>query len=278
MTTSATSQYQSALDDWHEKRIATLTKPDGWLSVAGLEWLSAGTSRFGSASDNDIVIANIAPHAGVTTQDEHGTVNVSLAPSAGGTIDGQALVEAKLSADPGAPTRVAFGAVSFYLIERDNRKALRILDSGNRNRRTFLSIPRFPVDSSWRIVADWIALDPPRPFEVDSVIGTASTVLVTHKAVFSRDGNHYELWPTHGTADAPMFVLRDGTSGNETYGASRFLIGEIAGSQIVLDFNKAFNPPCAFTDFATCPLPPSENRLQLRIEAGEKLPRFGVSG
>ncbi|MBB4038456.1 hypothetical protein GGR34_000085 [Microvirga flocculans] len=274
MTAPDETHYLSALETWHSQRLAALTKDDGWLSVAGLEWLDPGVWRFGSAPDNDIVIAGIPARAGTIAQDAQGTVTVSLDPSAGGAIDGQALQEAQLSAGPEAPTRVTFGSMSFYLIERNGRKALRILDGNSRNRRTFSAIPRFPVDPSWRIVADWVVLETPRPFEVDSVIGIPSTIMVSHKAVFSRDGRSYELWPTHGTENAPMFVLRDGTSGRETYGASRFLVGEIQKDRIVLDFNKAINPPCAFTDFATCPLPPSENRLPLHIAAGEMLPLF----
>ena len=276
MTISSTAQYKSALENWHVGRIATLTKPDGWLSVGGLEWLRPGTWRFGSAPDNDIVIANIPAFAGTLVHRDDGTVHVQLDPSANGTIDGRRIVEAHLHDDPTAPTLVAFGNVSFHLIQRDGRGALRIRDSESLNRRSFSGIPRFPVDVSWRIVAGWVQLAEPRPFEVDSVIGTSSTILVTHKAVFSRDNVQYELWPTHGTKEAPMFVLRDGTSGSQTYGASRFLVGEVQGSRIVLDFNKAINPPCAFTPFATCPLPPVENRLPLRIEAGEKLPSFDL--
>lgn len=275
---STEAQYQSVLEDWYEKRITTLTKPDGWLSVVGLEWLELGTWRFGSASGNDIVIPNLPPQAGYVTLDEDGAVSVTFEPHAKGTIDGQDRLEGKLSANPDAPTLVAFGTVSFYLIERGDRKALRIVDSSSRNRRTFAGILRFPVDPTWRIIADWVLLAEPHPFEVDSIIGTTSTVLVTHKAVFSRDNRTYELWPTHGSETAPMFVLRDATSGNETYGASRFLVGEIVGEKIFLDFNKAINPPCAFTDFATCPLPPAENRLPLRVEAGERLPRFRDAG
>ncbi|WP_243370814.1 DUF1684 domain-containing protein [Microvirga solisilvae] len=271
---SAQTYDPSALEIWHEKRLTTLTKPDGWLSVVGLSWLERGTWHFGSSSDSDIVIANIPSSAGTVTLNESGSVTVRFEPDTKGTIDGKACQEATLSADPAAPTLAAIGDVSFYVIERNGRKALRIVDSGSRNRQDFMDIPRFSADPSWRIVADWVALETPQPFEVDSIIGTANTVLVTHKAVFNRDGRKIELWPTHGTETAPMFVLRDATSGHETYGASRFLTGEIDGSQIVLDFNKAINPPCAFTDFATCPLPPAENRLPFRIEAGEKLPRF----
>jgi uncharacterized protein len=274
MTMVPTALYISALETWHANRIETLKEPEGWLSVSGLEWLHPGTWRFGSAPDNDIILDNAPPYAGTILYQDDRTVHVQLDPSADGTIDGERIAQAQLHDDAEAPTMVAFGTISFHLIQRDGRKALRIRDGANRNRQRFAGIPRFPIDASWRILADWVPLTEPRPFDVDSVIGTTSTIMVTHKAVFSHDGVLYELWPTHGTKDAPMFVLRDGTSGTETYGASRFLIGEVQGSTIVLDFNKAINPPCAFTDFATCPLPPAENKLQLRIEAGEKLPSF----
>lgn len=278
MTNSSMAQYVSTLEDWHAKRLGALTKPEGWLSVSGLEWLRPGTWRFGSAQDSDIIIANAPAYAGTVAYRDDETVHVRLDPSANGTIDGQTVAEAHLRDDSETPTWVAFGGISFHLMERDGRKALRIRDSESQNRRSFSGIPRFPADSSWRIVADWVRLAEPRPFEVDSVIGTSSTILATHKAVFSYNGAQYELWPTHGTKDAPMFVLRDATSGSETYGASRFLTGEVQGDAIVLDFNKAINPPCAFTPFATCPLPPQENRLRLRIEAGEKLPLFSAPG
>jgi uncharacterized protein len=135
----------------------------------------------------------------------------------------------------------------------------------------FKAIESFPVDENWRIVAEWVPLAKPIETSVDTVTGAPSEVTITHKAVFVYDGQNYELLPTHGTPAAPQFVLRDATSGRETYPASRFLFGEdIKHGSIVLDFNKAINPPCAFTDFAICPLPPPENVLPFRIEAGEK--------
>lgn len=275
MSISPDASYRSAIEDWRAKRIAALTKPDGWLSVSGLAWLEPGTWRFGSSSDSDIVIERAPAYAGTILYDQNGAVRVRLDPSAGGTIDGRPSAECTLSDDPAAPTLIEIGSISLFLIDRDGRKALRIRDSESRNRKTFSGIPHFPVDPSWRIVAEWVSLPDARAFEIDSILGASSTVLVSHKAVFRREGVEYELWPTHGTSAAPMFVLRDATSGDETYGASRFLFGEaMDGHQIILDFNKAINPPCAFTDHATCPLPPPENRLQLRIEAGEKVPEF----
>ena len=121
-----------------------------------------------------------------------------------------------------------------------------------------------------------MTVDPPRAFTVDSVIGVTSTVIVRHKAVFDFDGAHHTLWPTHGGEAAPMFVLRDKTSGVQTYGASRFLFGtfdEALPGKIALDFNRAINPPCAFTPAATCPLPPVDNHLPFAVTAGELKPR-----
>ena len=266
--------YLAALDDWRTKRVSELTKPDGWLSVNGLVWLDPGTWRFGSSPDNDIVIEHLPAFAGAIVHDENGNVRINLDPPGGAVVDGQPAGEIALSSDPTAPTVVTFGRVSLILIEREGRRALRVRDIESPNRRAFLGIDHFPSDPSWRIVADWVPLASPRSLQIDTMIGTSSTILVSHKAVFQRAGAQFALWPTHGTPEAPMFVLRDATSGQETYGACRFLVGDALGDTIVLDFNKSINPPCAFTDHATCPLPPPENRLELRIEAGEKLPLF----
>lgn len=271
--------FEAELEAWHAGRINTLTAPDGWLSVTGLIWVEPGVWRFGSAADTDIVIDKLPPFAGTLTLLADGTASVTLADNAGGTIGG---VETKAGPlfddrDPAVPpTRITFGAVNFHLIDREGKKALRVRDNDSEARRTFTGIDRFAADPAFRIEADWVAVDPPRSFEVDSIIGISSTVEVRHKAVFTFNGTEYTLWPTHGSASAPMFVLRDPTAGKETYGASRFLFGffdQGKPGKIVLDLNRAINPPCAFTPAATCPLPPDENRLPFPITAGEKKPR-----
>lgn len=271
--------FEAELESWRENRIAALTAPDGWLSVCGLIWIEPGEWRFGSAGDNGIVIEKLPPHAGTLGLDADGGAHVTLAPGAGGTVDGRETPEGALrdDRDPSRPpTRVAFGTVSFHLIDREGKKALRVRDSESEARRAFAGIDAFALDPAFRIEADWVPVDPPRAFEVDSVVGIASTVLVRRKAVFRFAGADHTLWPTHGGESAPMFVFRDATSGRETYGASRFLFGlfeEGRPGRIVLDFNRAINPPCAFTPAATCPLPPEENRLPFAVTAGEKKPR-----
>ena len=172
-----------------------------------------------------------------------------------------------------APTRVAFGSASFYVIDRDGRKGLRVKDTQAPTRQHFLGIDAFPIDPSWRIEATWVPAQPGETLEMGSVIGTIDKYPVPGKLEFTRDGRHFEILPViEVPGDTQYFIVfADRTSGKETYGAARFLyIDPPKDGKVVLDFNKAYNPPCAFTPFATCPLAPPENRLDLRVTAGEK--------
>jgi uncharacterized protein (DUF1684 family) len=153
-------------------------------------------------------------------------------------------------------------------INGDN--ALRVRDTQSTAPAQLKDIPHFPAKPEWRIVADWVRLDTPQGKTINTTKNIETDVQVTHKAVFSHDGKTYALLATHGTAEAPQFVIRDETSKDTTYPASRFVYGEeVTDKTIVLDFNKAINPPCSFTEHAVCPLPPPENILPFRIEAGE---------
>jgi uncharacterized protein len=275
---AATSDaYQHSIEQWRAKRVARLTAPEGWLSLIGLEWLQEGANKVGSAPDNDVVLQAGPAHLGVVTLDKAGQVHITLADGSGATVDGKPVHEATLVDDMhvsgnASPTTVAFGTASFYVIDREGRKALRVKDSTATTRQHFLGIDYFPIDPSWRIVADWVPFNPPHDLQMGSVIGTIDTVKVPGKAVFTRDGHTYELLPYQEEPGGELFfVLADRTSGHETYGAARFLYAALpVNGKVVLDFNQAYNPPCAFTSFATCPLAPPENRLDLRITAGEK--------
>jgi uncharacterized protein len=269
--------YQQSIEQWRAQRVARLTAPDGWLSLIGLEWLQDGANKVGSAPDNDVVLQAGPAHLGVVTLDKAGQVHITLADGSGATVDGKPVHEATLVDDMhvtgnASPTTVAFGTASFYVIDREGRKALRVKDATATTRQHFLGIDYFPIDPSWRIVADWVPFDPPHDLQMGSVIGTIDTVKVPGKAVFTRDGHTYELLPYQEEPGGELFfVLADRTSGHETYGAARFLYAALpVNGKVVLDFNEAYNPPCAFTSFATCPLAPPENRLDLRITAGEK--------
>lgn len=271
--------YRREIERWHAGRIERLTAPNGWLSLVGLEWLKPGVNRIGSAADNDIVLAKAPAHLGTVTWADDGTLSIALAPASGATIGGKPAPSAVLLDDShAAPTTVAFGSVNFVAIDRSGRKGLRVRDSEALTRTGFTGIECFPVDPAWRIVADWQPLDPPFQLATGTVIGTIENYPAPGKAVFQRDGQRCELYPVLETpSDTQLFLIfADRTSGKETYGAARFLYAEMpSDGKLVLDFNQAYNPPCAFTPYATCPLAPPENRLDLRVTAGELKYRGG---
>lgn len=266
--------YRREIDAWHAERIARLAAPDGWLSLVGLEWLKPGANRVGSAADNDIVLARAPAYLGTVEWTGDGTLAVSLDPAAGATIDGQPTAHAVMLDDSHpAPTEVGFATLSFIAIDRSGRKGLRVRDREAPARTGFAGIERFPVDPAWRVVADWVPLEPPFQLATGTVIGTIEQYPAPGKAVFERDGAAFELYPVlEAPGDDRLFLIfADATSGKETYGAARFLYADMPrDGRIVLDFNRAYNPPCAFTPYATCPLAPPENRLGLAVRAGEK--------
>lgn len=277
-----TDSYKQSIEQWRAGRLERLTAPDGWLSLIGLEWLKDGANRIGSAADNDIVLTVGPEHLGVANLARSGDVHLVLEHDSGALIDGKPAHEATLVDDVKAgdatPTTVSFGAASFYVIDRDGRKGLRIKDSDASSRKHFLGIDSFPIDPSWRIEATWVPAAPGETLEMGTVIGTIDKYPVPGKLEFSRDGKRFDILPViEVPGDKQYFVVfADRTSGKETYGAARFLyVDPPKDGKVVLDFNKAYNPPCAFTPFATCPLAPPENRLDLRVTAGEKNYRGG---
>jgi uncharacterized protein (DUF1684 family) len=272
--------YRQEVEQWRTNRVTRLTAPAGWLSLIGLEWLQPGDNRIGSAADNDIVVGAMPAHLGVASLRADGRVHLALAADSGALIDGKPLREATLvdDAGEGAPTMVSLGTLSFLAIDREGRKGLRIRDSEAATRRDFAGIDYFPIDPAWRIEATWVPATAGQTLEMGTVIGTTEKYPVPGTARFSRDGKTFEILPViEVPGDAQYFVVfADRTSGRETYGAARFLyIDPPKDGKVTLDFNKAYNPPCAFTPFATCPLAPPENRLDLRVTAGEKNYRGG---
>ena len=272
-TSQPSSDYSKQIDAWRTGRLERLKAPNGWLSLIGLEWLKDGKNTVGSAKDNDIVLAKGPAHLG-TIALKDGKATIELDPKSGATIDDKRVKSASLLDDShDKPTTVAFGTASFYMIDRNGKNGLRVKDSEAEARKHFTRIDNFPIDPSWRIEAKWIAFNPPHTLETPNVLGQTDKFPVPGKAVFTRGGKTYELLPVIEVAgDHELFLIfADRTSGKETYGAARFLYADMPkDGKIVLDFNKAYNPPCAFTPYATCPLAPPQNRLDLAVTAGEK--------
>ena len=260
------SDYLTQLDAWKANRLERLKAGDGWLNIIGRYWLEDGSVKVGSAEDNDVVLSAGPAHVGTVTQDATG---VTFTPAEG--IEGYENGPIRLKLDKAQPPRFTAGDLLLEVTTLNGQQALRVRDTASTAPHDFPGIPYFPADPKWRIVADWKLLDQPIKMTVDTVLGIPTEVTVTHKAVFEHDGQTYELIATHGTPTAPQFVIKDPTARTDTYPASRFLYGEdVTDHSIVLDFNKAINPPCAFTEHAICPLPPPENVLPFAITAGEK--------
>lgn len=267
---SADPAYVRQLDEWHEKRVASLKKEDGWLNLAGLFWLKEGDNTAGSVSDNTIVFPSGAAHTG-TFRLENGTV--SFTPSAGTTVtaNGTALSgKTDIFTPDAAPKTLQQGSLKWFIIRRGNRYGIRLRDLESENLKQFHGIQRFPVDEHYRIKARFEKPAVAKTIRITDVVGLVSDQPLAGTLVFELNGKTYRL---DATGEEKLFIVfGDKTNGKETYGAGRFLYADQprADGTTILDFNQAINPPCAFTPYATCPLPPSQNKLAVRIPAGEK--------
>ena len=239
------SSHTAEIRAWHEKRIGNLKKEHGWLSLVMLDWLEEG--------DNDV--------------QPFGKVKVTNGKA---TLNG---VPLRTDADEGGPDKTTTGSKAFTVIKRGERYAVRMWDADAPTRKAFHGIETYPVAAKWKVEARWIPYSTPRMEEVPSVIpGHSESMPVPGAAVFTVDGTDYRLEPVlEDGSEELFFIFGDATNGKETYGAGRFLYaGPPKGGTIVIDFNKSYNPPCAFTPYATCPLPFATNRLPIRVDAGEK--------
>jgi uncharacterized protein (DUF1684 family) len=266
----ASDDYTKSIETWRAERVARLTSPNGWLTLIGRHLVQPGENSVGSAADNSIKLAAGPPYLGTVTLNA-GKVMFAPSPSAIVQVDGQPARTTELVYRADKPTTVTFGTANFYVMERGDRLYLRVKDSAAADRRNFLGLDYFPIDPAWRVEAQWVPFDPPKQVKITDMIGVTEPAPVPGKAVFTYQGHTVELLPIDEGGDDLFFVLTDLTAGEETYEASRFLYApRPTGDKIILDFNRMQNPPCAFTTFATCPLPPKENRMPFRVTAGEK--------
>jgi uncharacterized protein (DUF1684 family) len=274
--------WQTQLAAWREQRATNLRAPEGWLSLIGLDWLQAGDNTFGSNADNRIQINAKTPgHIGVLRL-EKGTLR--LLPPTGGfpkelLVDGHAAAEQQLAADDAdKPSKLTIGTVAIIVINRDGRFALRIKDPQAPTRVGFHGLRWYSPNAAYRLRARWIPYNPPKILDIPTVLGTTTHLPAPGAAEFTLDGQTVRLEPVLEDPKSTdlFFILRDATSKTTTYGAGRFLYTELPDhgvaqpGELWLDFNRLVNPPCAFTAYATCPLPPPQNRLTIAIPAGEQ--------
>lgn len=270
------AQERQLVEQWKTRRLASLTSETGWLTLAGLYWLKPGENTFGRAKSNALPLDNqsLANEAGsfVVNGDE---VRFVARKGAGVTHDGEAVSEIDLAADTtGKPTLLKSGSVTFFVIERAGKLGVRVRDSENVHRKSFRGLEYFPIEDGWVFNARFEPYVPRKHVRIVNILGMEEELEAPGALVFTKDGKDYRLDAVlEDPADTELFVMfADATSGKETYGAGRFMYVPLPTNGLVrLNFNKAYNPPCAFNEFATCPLPPFQNRLSsLRIDAGEK--------
>jgi uncharacterized protein (DUF1684 family) len=274
--------YRSDVERWRTQREERLKADGGWLTVTGLFWLKEGVNVFGSAPANDIVLpAGVPGRAGVFEL-RQGKVTVRLQPSVTAAVGGEPFVSRDMKSDKdGTPDVLTIARLSMHVIQRGQRFAVRLKDLDAAARREFTGLTWFPVSESYRIKARFVPYAPPRPLSVPNILGEIEEMRSPGYAVFMLEGKEVRLEPVLESAGAQelFFIFRDQTAGKETYPAGRFLYSSLPrDGSVVLDFNKAYNPPCAFTAYSTCPMPPLGNRLDLAITAGEMKPRKPVEG
>ena len=272
--------YQREIEQWKGERAAGLQSEDGWLTLVGLFWLKEGENKVGSAESNEIVLPQgKAPKMVGSLWLEKGSVRLDALPDSGLTQAGKPVASLTLQSDADeAPTVLNLGSLSFYVIKRGDRFGVRVRDKENPDRLHFAGLDYYPADPKWRLEAKLQPYNPPKAIPITNVLGMTEDMTSPGALLFDVAGKTYRLDAVEEKGSKQFFLIfADETTGRETYGAGRYLYADPpdAAGTVIVDFNKAYNPPCAFTNYATCPLPPSQNRLALRIEAGEK--RYAAS-
>jgi uncharacterized protein (DUF1684 family) len=264
--------HEQQISEWRQSRHDRLASEDGWLTLVGLEWLTEGENRLGSGPGSSIRVPG-GPENWGTIYLEGDLLRFVPAKGSGVEVDGEPGAETLLIADSqGDPSVVSSGDLSFYVIFRESY-ALRIKDRKAETLLEFEGMDHFDFKPDWRFEARFIPAQEGQTIEIANVLGQVEASSVYGYAEFEREGKTYRLLGLGDEhSESVWFLFADRTSGRETYGAGRYLYsdGLPVDGRLVIDFNKAYNPPCVFSEYATCPLTPQENRLNLAVTAGEK--------
>jgi uncharacterized protein len=271
-----TASYQREITDWHAKRIQNLKAPNGWLNLVGLYWLDEGRNSFGSGQTNKIIFPQGSINDVAGTFERSGKkVRLLVAAGVVITVDSKPVKEAVIyDEDSTHQPVIASGSLRWTIIRRDDKIGIRLRDLESPLVNQFKDIDRFPVDSAWRIRATLQTtgqLGQPTQIAITNILGQTSQQQTPGKLIFTLGTKQYTLDALE--EDGNLFIIfGDETSGKTTYPSGRFLTVRkpAADGTTIIDFNKAYNPPCAFTNYATCPLPPPQNILPVAITAGEK--------
>jgi uncharacterized protein (DUF1684 family) len=268
----APASYRAEIEKYRKHRLEELTAPNGWLAVQGLFWLHDGANAAGSDPAAEIRLPARAPkRLGAFTLKDH-AVTFTADPAAAVTAAGKPVTSFTFDPGAGEESAITSAGVTLFAIRRADRTGLRMLDPDSVQRKTFRGLQYFPLNSAYHVRAKFVPYDKLKPVPVPNVLGHLVTMESPGYVEFRLKGRPYRLEPVYETPkhEDLFFIFKDLTSRKETYEAGRFLHTPVpSGGTVDLDFNRAYNPPCAFTAFATCPLPIKDNQLQIRIPAGE---------
>jgi uncharacterized protein (DUF1684 family) len=272
VVTVETENHQQAIEAWRAARHERLNKPDGWLTLVGLEWIQPGETRVGRAAGNDVQLGDGPDYWGSVLLKDGQLSFQNLDPGRV-KINGEPLFQSALVLDTeGEPTVISSGTLSFNIIFRESY-ALRIKDSQARALKSFKGVDNYPIDKSWHIEGRFIPAEEGAVLGITNVLGQVYESAVFGTFEFIKNDKTHQLLGL-GTRDSEnlWFIFADRTNGHGTYGAGRYLYsdGMPVNGQLTVDFNKSYNPPCAFNPYSTCPIPPQSNRLDLLVLAGEK--------
>lgn len=266
------NEYLESVNKWSENRESRLKEESGWLNLVGLFWLNEGENTFGSDTKNNLVFPKDMPaNIGVFSLIDS-VVTVKLNDNSEVQINDKLVSSEVLKSDiEDSTTIMSYKNFKWFLIKRGDKFGIRLRDLNADLVKNFPGIHRFPINSDWKITAKLYPYNPPKQINIPTIIGTVDVEDSPGYVEFEMNDQKYKM-DAMKSGKGFFFVFADLTSGEETYGAGRFLSADAQNEngEVILDFNKAYNPPCAFTKYATCPLPPEQNRLKLRITAGEK--------
>ena len=266
--------YQQEMDQWHQKRIDELKSETGWLNLAGLFWLKEGINTFGSDKSNDLVFpeGKIAPKAGFFLV-KNGVVQMNVIGDVK-VMNDSVKVKGEIIFHPDSAKNATLTHVSlqWFVIKRDDQVGIRLRDLQSKGVEEFSGIERYEVDPAWRVEATLEGSPTPKKISITNVLGQTIDQVSPGTLVFELDGQAFTLDALESGNDELFIIFGYPTNVKETYPSGRYLYAKIpdANGKTIVDFNQSINPPCAFTPFATCPLPPPQNVLPIAIRSGEK--------
>jgi uncharacterized protein (DUF1684 family) len=274
MTPEELATYEAEINAWHAKRIEDVKAPNGWVNLIGLYWLEPGINSFGTGEKNNIVFpkGTLPEKAGYFLVKEN-TVSLTVEKGMDILSNGAAITNGIIfHPDSAKNPQLAYGSLRWNIIKRDTKLGIRVRDLESSALKNFKGVERFPIDPQWRLAARFEKADSLKTIDITNILGQTTAQNSPGAIVFEWEGKEYKLDALEGK-DEFFIVFADATTGKETYGGGRFIYVKKSGADgnTTIDFNKAYNPPCVFSPYATCPLPPKQNVLPIAITAGERV-------